>query len=533
MKQPFLYQPLFIFLLLAGLWSCTDEANAPGSDTEEPRTCLTINVTDNGYYASTGKPTTRTKQDDYQTTFTKDDRIGLYAIKDGALVEGYNNVCITYDGTQWTLPENTNLTYEGKGITYYAYYPYQDSPEINLSASDESEFFQTMISGWTPNNSQSDDAAYTSQDLMTGTGTLSERQSDGFRLLTVSLTHQMALVVIEFPHTRYQLDVDPKYAWFINVPEAAFTSFSPYREKDSNDKGTGSYRYLVKPGNSGGSTLSGCYTATNGVTKNWEFTPTAITAGKYRTYKVDGGKTTIEHPLQVGDFYLNDGSLIGKDKSLNNAQKTACLGIVYTLQDIRKDNCGLLDSKFPRGTHGLVVAKSAKRDGDESLWTGGDLTGSLNSIWPDKPKDYEGLTDTIKMQGYINTAFLQKYNPNERVFVYMSAYSQSNVAPASSSGWYCASIMELKIMCRGENEVNKPGAVAGRNLLATQFGKCGGEQFTTGAGRASWSSSQMGTGVWMMIFNTHTDGGSTYTAGDSYLRGKSQRWYHFRFVLAF
>ncbi len=530
MKQPFLYQPLFIFLLLAGLWSCTDEVNAPGSDTEKPRTRLTINVTDNGYYASTGKPTTRTKQDDYQTIFTQDDRIGLYAIKDGALVEGYNNVCITYDGTQWTLPENTDLTYEGKGITYYAYYPYQDNPEIDLSASEESGFFQTMISGWTPDNSQSDDA-YTSQDLMTGTGTLSERQSDGFRLLTVSLTHRMALVVIEFPHTRYQLDVDPKYAWFINGPEAAFTSFSPYREKDSNDKGTGSYRYLVKPGNSGGSTLSGSYTATNGVTKNWEFTPTAITAGKYRTYKVDGGKTTIEHPLQVGDFYLNDGSLIGKDNSLSAAQKTACLGIVYTLQDIRKDNCGLLDSKFPRGTHGLVVAKRHQGSGDKSVWSGGDLANSLSSVWPDKPKDYEGLTDTDKMQGYINTVFLQKYSSGQLALTLLASYRNNNVAPASSSDWYCPSHLEIRIMCRGEEEVNVAGTVTRRDILSTQLGKCSGDALNSGGGRRYWVSSQSGGNSWLMAFLTYASDG--HYAGNIYLTSKGHRYSHLRFILAF
>lgn len=38
---------------------------------------------------------------------------------------------------------------------------------------------------------------------------------------------------------------------------------------------------------------------------------------------------SLVHVLQAGDFYMNDGSIVGKDAALTEEQKAKCIGIVF------------------------------------------------------------------------------------------------------------------------------------------------------------------------------------------------------------
>ena len=122
-----LYRTAVLLLLLILAAACTrddtlDDA-APGNGTG-PAAVLT--VTD-GAYASeasatnaatdNGAPVTRAVENGFATRFTKGDQIGLYVAKATLNNSGspdrfdkmlHENLCLTYDGTKWTLPPVPN-----------------------------------------------------------------------------------------------------------------------------------------------------------------------------------------------------------------------------------------------------------------------------------------------------------------------------------------------------------------------------------------------------------------------------------------
>src|SRR5690606_26063089 len=123
---------------------------------------------------------------------------------------------------------------------------------------DAAEFFADVVSSWTPGTEQGTYADYTAQDLMTAKGTASGKN------LFFSMQHQMALVVIDLPRTKYSLSTDINYTWIADALDLQFTGFAPCRMDD------GTYRYLVKPATS--PSLSGSYTNATPATAEWTFT---------------------------------------------------------------------------------------------------------------------------------------------------------------------------------------------------------------------------------------------------------------------
>lgn len=57
----------------------------------------------------------------------KGDQIGLFAVKDGAILDEINNMPFTFNGSSWS---GKPILYDDRlaGVTFYAYYPYQ--PEM-------------------------------------------------------------------------------------------------------------------------------------------------------------------------------------------------------------------------------------------------------------------------------------------------------------------------------------------------------------------------------------------------------------------
>lgn len=231
---------LAALLLIAGLAGCSEEETLSGTP-GDTRTPITITVTDGGYTPddaarqstarsdirqnADSRPSTRAVDNGYATTFTAGDQIGLYIVKSDGNSTSYaaENICLTLtdmgDGKlAWQAPAGTTLYYEGAAAKYFAYYPYRqtlpavsntpDAPDAPAepvkpvaSATDASGFFAPLISAWTPATDQGTHAAYTASDLMTGNGTAS-KQSGGTYSLELTMTHAMALVVIETPTTK-------------------------------------------------------------------------------------------------------------------------------------------------------------------------------------------------------------------------------------------------------------------------------------------------------------------------------------------
>ena len=444
-----------------------DEGIGTGSNNAQT---LTISVSDGGYApaestanaAADGMPqgshvvaSTRATEDGYRTKFTAGDRIGIFA-KGGAQVSDIENLCLTAaddgsGGIKWEFPAGSTVSLPADA-SYYAYYPYREGgiPPTSGSTTTADVFFENLISAWPPafmfpnRTDQSTYDKYTAQDLMIAKGVVSGTS------LSFSMEHQMTLVVIKLPLTVYRFSNTAPAVPDYMIHTHQFSGFSPCPMDDYT------FRYLVPRG--GASELSGSYVSAFGTVK-WEFTPDHMEAGHCKTYTVDGGVVNeISHLLQPGDFFLKDGSLVSVDVEPSDAQKSACIGVVWWVGDIAATNYGLLDAKFPKGTRGLVTALWDAEDPDHSgskmmTWTYGEseyINGQLATAGFVVPEGYDfGAID--KNQGYINTLALRQYNnyvgdiDDRRVkpIYALDKFETAHPAPAQSSGWYWPSSKEM------------------------------------------------------------------------------------------
>ena len=525
-----------VVVVSAFLLTGCSENELPGDEnTDTNRTTFTIEVSDGGYAPAAGeKPGTRAAENGYTTRFTAGDKIGVFAVKNNEIV-GVNNLCLVAtaetdagDGSLVWKTEDGETPIIPAGAAYYAYYPWQSNNKIadkvNASVTDVDDFFADLVKNWAPSTNQGTYTDYTGSDLMIASGTPSGKS------LSFSMQHKMALVVIDLPKTKYTLtdasgEQLPDYT-ADGAPDTKFNGFTPYRMSD------GTYRYLIKPA---ATNLSGSYTNATSATAEWEF-KASVTAGQYGKYAIDSG-TIIEktHQLQAGDFFMKDGTLLGKDETPTPAQQAACIGIVYWIGDITGDNnYGLLDEKFPSGTHGLVVSLWNMLDPDEDpddpnsvrmTWTYdnyddyvGDWLGSQNGVtctWDGIPDGFSSIAVTDKMQGYANTIALKEYNKygygkdgNERVKPVngLDVFETAHPSPSNSSGWYWPSVCELKYVCWGQGK--ESSTTAGKQMLNEQIKKVSGSN-VFGKYDIYWSSTESSNNsdkAWDVDFSAGTAG---------------------------
>lgn len=539
MKKHLLNLSLLTLLSAASLCGCSSDDEPIAATTDG--TPLTVTVRADGFASTDATPQSRAVEKEYTTQFTRNDAIGVYAVVDGSIKEACENLKLVYDGTDWK-PESADAIYKYAGATYFAYYPYKESLSgtLDSSATTAEDFFADVINNWTIQPDQSDYRNYTGSDLMiadafAGSGSLS-----------FSMKHQMSMVEINLPASGYQFtNTDPVIPAYLYKPikDVKFTDFIPYAYIPG-----GTYRYIVKPGDT--SDLKGEYTDDDSKIIEYTCQKTGgLSASSYKRYVVDGGGTITKHNLQAGDFFMNDGSLVGKDRTLTTAQKDACIGIVYWLGDIKSDNYGLLDSKFPDGTHGLVVSLWNMPNPDDPnlygmTWTYGgfgefvsDWLQNPPCSWSDKPADFSSIKITNKMQGYANTVALEEYNKyvenrdgpdsDKRVKpVYgLPGFETAHPTPDSSSGWYWPSICELQYICWGQG--NSSGT-SGKKMLNTQINKV---DRTTGiivlSDNYYWPSTEYSGSNFKAWYINFRDGAM------SWIGDKDRGTYHVHPILAF
>lgn len=505
-----LFASVVVFTSAFLLSGCSESELLSGDDNVETnRPALTIEVSDGGYAPAAGEksatrekpatcdnPATRATENDYTTQFTADDKIGVFAVKDGAIVDGVNNLCLV--ATTTTAPDgSTSLVWQTEdgntpkiqaGAAYYAYYPYQSTLNGDLvpgtPAPEAAAFFANVISNWSPSTNQGTYTAYTSFDLMIAKGTTSGKT------LSFSMQHQMALVVIDLPKTKYTLtDASgkplPDYT-VDGVPDTKFTDFTPYRMSD------GTYRYLIKPNatTSQPTTLSGSYTNATSATAEWEFT-TTVSASQYKKYKVDGGSTTTinkTHTLQMGDYFMKDGMLLSKDTDpLSAAQQAACIGIVLK---VGKDESGdwkddyeykLKDGTTPMNNiHGYVLSLNEGNGGSYCAWSSSYIKVDYKDMMNrDKDKGFYGYKNTQAIilfnksqSGDLSIAFPAAYHATAG---YEAIEAQQ--APANSSGWFFPSAGQCWYWCQNKD-----------NLLPSFKKALGNDRFSWS--NYYWSSSE-------------------------------------------
>lgn len=537
-----------VFVSAFLLTGCSENELPGDENTDTNRTTFTIEVSDGGYAPAAGeKPGTRAAENGYATQFTAGDKIGVFAVKNGAIVDGVNNLCLVATA-EMDAGGNSSLVWKIEGVdtpnfpasaAYYAYYPWQPdgniTSKVDPSATDDATtFFANFISGWTPDTDQGTYTAYTGFDLMIASGTPSGKS------LSFSMQHKMALVVIDLPKTKYKLTNANGQAlpdYIIDAPDTKFNGFTPYRMSD------GTYRYLINPAAT--ENLSGSYSNATPATAEWQF-KASVTAGQYAKYAIDGGSSkTIEktHQLQAGDFFMKDGTLLSKTTKLSDEEKAACIGIVYWVGDPTKPLRGREDLNLQGDktlandhsgcTHGLVVSLDEEKCTWQASYT--SVQDWLNSNPPGEflpVLSGTGASDPLNnIQGYNNTKAIEAFNASPAnsgsqvdVVQKVVEYRKNVPAPAASSGWYVPSAKELTLLCGTDVDniyINNSGT-ANYELINRKLELISGA--TTLSSRDYWSSTESSN---RRAFNVY------FLDGAVSISNKGSNSYRLRFSFAF
>lgn len=453
MKTNLLNISLLVLLSSVSLCGCSndDEPVAPATD----GTTLTVTARADGFAptdgtAQTGSPQTRATESGYTTTFVKGDQIGVFAVKDGSVIIGCQNLPCTYDGTSWSG------VYKYTGATYFAYYPYKENLNTSgiTAASDIVAAFNTTVASVTD---QSTYANYTACDLMTTDDAVSP---SGGTSLSFTFTHRMSLIEISLPVQKYKTSSGADaYEYSAPALGAAF-SFTPGSGSNATTikpypMGNGIYRYIVPAGTSG-ATLSGVFNIADGKTIEYLRDNLSLSAGNYKRLNVTYSGAPTERALAVGDFYYSDGNIVPGDT--DTPPSDGCIGVVYCVDNsfITSNSTKTTEGGF---IHGLVVALK---------------DASTSSVW---------LNASSAASNYRNTV----------------------AAPSNSSGWYLPNFDELKYICRGSNYGNQ--STAGKVNLNNQFNKLSSGNADSFGGNDYWSSRDNGSNG---AFYVHFDDGGEY-----------------------
>ncbi|WP_228423380.1 hypothetical protein [Butyricimonas faecalis] len=190
----------------------------------------------------------------------------------------------------------------------------------------------------------------------------------------------------------------------------------------------GTYRYLLP---NSLPTIEGSY---DGGNREFTITPSGLSSGSYKRYKVDGA-TTIQkdYHLQVGDFFLADGRVLPKDAEASVVQAADVVGIVFQTDKSRigakeKEKLGGEDK-----VHGLVMSVKTARTGLR---------------WSPSPID-EGLTKCVTkadnykdISGYGNCEHIRTCRGNFDDYLAFKAadgYNTTCPVSATTTGWYLPS----------------------------------------------------------------------------------------------
>ena len=430
MKIQNIYPLLQAALLLLLAVSCT-QAEFPDAQDNVARP-LAISVTDGGYTSTEGK-TTRAVENGYTTEFTEGDACGLFMVRglysDKKMI--YSNVKLTAerDATTgslvWKPEAGTTLAGGLSDEEYYLYYPYRSDLDNTVISNllehaiefPEENFFKPISYDWPVKTDQSSYADYTASDLMTASCT--PTLDNGKLRLDFVMTHALSLIVIEMPKTVYKF-TDAQVPDYTVQSEATFTGTAkPLRMAD------GTYRYLLP---NSLPTIEGSY---DGGNREFTITPSGLSSGSYKRYKVDGA-TTIQkdYHLQVGDFFLADGRVLPKDAEASVVQAADVVGIVFQTDKSRigakeKEKLGGEDK-----VHGLVMSVKTARTGLR---------------WSPSPID-EGLTKCVTkadnykdISGYGNCEHIRtnrKGFDSYPAFKAADDYNTTCPVSATTTGWY-------------------------------------------------------------------------------------------------
>ncbi|WP_044269954.1 fimbrillin family protein, partial [Bacteroides timonensis] len=454
MKKNILNISLFTLLSAVVLCGCSNDDELTVAATDG--TTLTVTARADGFAPTdgtpqTGTPQTRASESGYTTTFTNGDKIGVFAVKNGSVITGCQNVLLTYDGEKW----NGSVIYKYADATYFAYYPYNEnlSTESITDVSGIVSAFTTTVSGTTDQSTYDN---YTACDLMTASG---DDASVSGNSLSFKFSHVMSLIEISLPVQKYKTSEDANaYKYSAPVLDPTFsltlssggdaTTITPYY------MGNGIYRYIVPAGSS--TAVSGAFNTAEGKTIKYSKSSLSLSAGNYKRLNVTYDTPTVR-ALAVGDYYYSDGNICPGDAS--NPPSEGCIGVVYCVDNsfITEKSTNKSEGGF---IHGLVVALK---------------DASTSSTW---------------------------HNAGSAA----SNYGNTVAVPSGSSGWYLPNLDELKYICWGNDSSQ---STSGKNNLNTLFDKLSDSSANAFGEVGYWSSTE-GDGRGRAGFVYFPDGSATW-----------------------
>ncbi len=313
---------VFLSILLV-CSACTDEyetnnGGMKGGCEGVPFTIRAI-VADFEELSHAGKSSTRTsvKDEHLKMEFVDGDSIGVFAIKDGAIMDDIDNAKLVYNRSSgsWN-PVGNGTLYWYDGVSYVAYYPYRRNITIDVSKGMDGAIASlTGNEKLQPSKDQSTTEKHIVSDLLIATGVPAIDNSSGI-ILSLQFQHQFALLVLQ-PQV-YVGCFAPEKAGFVYHMESrvlgtdsvainvSLNGITPYQIDSLK------YCAIVPP--QANARVTGNYTTTNGrddtnIKINYSGSSITLVSGKCYTLKVISpvpGKGSIERKLYPGDFIFQN-----------------------------------------------------------------------------------------------------------------------------------------------------------------------------------------------------------------------------------
>lgn len=471
-KQHFTLTSLCVVLLatLSVVGGCSTESIDPSAGTDDgtpmPLTiCATASSFDEALTVSADRlssSVTRTPTQDGNTaTFNTGDAIGIFIVKDGAIIDGVNNMKFTYQAAtadveaRWTPPAGSQIYYYA-GATYIAYFPYTNGVTIDPSQSTADIIVSLSNNALLqPTADQSTAASYAASDLMTASGTPVTGSSDAETILTLNFTHSYCqLTVVPRIAKGCIAPVGGGFTYRagskapvpdVNVRDVVINGVPAYRVTADE-----SYRVIVKPA-SASSQMQGSYTSEEAA---MVFTSDVYADGfaagnSYRVnsdspFAVEGQDGT--RPLAPGDFVFHgtNGIEVYPGNGVLEGGKipgyTQAIGIVVTCDKSRMTDKACSDNSW---NHAYVMG--LEDCGSELNW--GPSWSSDEDVLPNMTRANGAEND---MNGYAETEAMLAERAskgdlgNYDTFKAINDYRTSNPVPSDLSDkrspWFIPSV---------------------------------------------------------------------------------------------
>lgn len=322
--------------------SCSHENGTITDRIDNNTAPLCLNVVKNGF---TDKGQTRTNTDEnYVTSFTDGESVGIFAVKGGVILSDCNNLKLTYNSSAGTWTGNNVYYYSG--AQYYAYAPYND----NMAG----KTIDQIKTDYPYSADQSTSAKFIENDLLVSSSCTADPVNE---TLQISFVHARALLVFENVTIAHYLCTSSGNGDFVYaLNNTALTKITLGGTDNTAGIGAnGTLLYIVKPGASPeiiedytlGVANALSYTAIEGAT--------SATANTYQKLTL-----TKNRDLEIGDFFYKDGSFYPGSTTEAAPNQDNCVGVVAYLYKAGDTKNYVTDSNWEYGSTyktGMIAAK--------------------------------------------------------------------------------------------------------------------------------------------------------------------------------